>query len=102
MVNFNDQHEQPGVNREFNVPVCAWIFLALIIYGNDTDYSTAFRDAGDDEILVDSENYMLKRSNQSFVVTFASGTCRNDQWVLPMVMVTCTHNHYVLPMVMLT
>lgn len=46
---------------------------ALIIYGNNTDYSTAFRDAGNDEILVDSETYMLKRSNQSFVVTFASG-----------------------------
>ena len=46
---------------------------ALIIYGNNTDYSTAFRDAGDDEILVDSETYMLQRTNGSFVVTFASG-----------------------------
>ncbi|XP_070174967.1 uncharacterized protein [Littorina saxatilis] len=45
---------------------------SLIIYGNNSDYSTAFRDAGDDEILVESETYTMKRSNQSFVVIFAS------------------------------
>ena len=47
---------------------------ALIIYGNNTDYSRDFRDAGEDEILVDSLVYLLKRSNDSFVVKLASGT----------------------------
>lgn len=46
---------------------------ALIAYGNNTDYSTAFRDAGNDSVLAESESYMLKRSNDSFVVTFTSG-----------------------------
>ncbi|KAK7092942.1 hypothetical protein V1264_008615 [Littorina saxatilis] len=45
---------------------------SLIAYGNNTDYSTAFRDAGNDSVLAESESYMLKRSNDSFVVTFTS------------------------------
>ena len=58
---------------------------ALIIFGNNTDHSTAFRAAGEDEIIVENEAYMLKRSNESCVITFSSGIYSSGNDVIPVV-----------------
>ena len=50
-----------------------YFFLALIIYGKDEDFSRRFRD--NPNFLVDTDDFLLQRNNDSFEAVFPSGIC---------------------------
>lgn len=45
--------------------------LALVIYADGVDYTRRFID--EESFLADNDNFLLKRTNDSFVVAFKSG-----------------------------
>lgn len=44
----------------------------MIMYADDVDYTRRFREEGT-EFLEETEDFLLRRTNDSFVVIFASG-----------------------------
>ena len=55
------------------VSVACVYFFALIIYGKDEDFSRRFRD--NPNFLVDTDDFLLQRNNDSFEAVFPSGIC---------------------------
>ena len=56
----------------FGSVACVYV-LALIIYGKDEDFSRRFRDKPN--FLVDTDDFLLQRNNDSFEAVFPSGIC---------------------------
>lgn len=50
-----------------------FVFPALVIYGNETDYTRDFQDGGDFNFTVDTEAFMITRANGTCIVSFPSG-----------------------------